>query len=289
MTLLLLALAAASIGWFVHDLTFDLLSRFERRQQALRLQNLVAASRKKPPFQTLLLLIEEKFQTLLKMAFFRRYFEFLAGLLLRMNHPDLKPVQIFGYQILLSLGASLLFGLLSESLELSLLAFLLGGLLPVLWLRDKASLREKKILRELPNVSEILSLCSEAGLSLELGMGQYLKNAKPGPLREEFAGLLEQMKSGSSRKNALEATASRINLTDFSLFTTSLIQAERFGTGVAKTLRQLSLTLRDKQSQRAEKAVQELPVKMLLPLILFIMPVTFLIIFGPVLLQFLKP
>jgi tight adherence protein C len=58
---------------------------------------------------------------------------------------------------------------------------------------------------------------------------------------------------------------------------------------VAVTLRQLARTLRDKQAQRAEKAIQEMPVKLLLPLVLFIMPVTFLIIFGPILLQFMRP
>jgi tight adherence protein C len=100
--------------------------------------------------------------------------------------------------------------------------------------------------------------------------------------------MLEQTRSGSSRKMALEAVSSRLQLTDFSLFTTSLINAEKFGTGISKILRQLSLTMRDKQTQRAEKAVQELPVKLLFPLIFFIMPVTFLIIFGPIVLQFLK-
>jgi tight adherence protein C len=217
------------------------------------------------------------------------YFQFLARQLERMNRGDLKPAQILGYQILGSVFAFLLFELLSGSLELAFLAFLLGAALPLLWIRDQAARREKGLLRELPNALEILSLCSEAGLSLEQALDQYLRNAKKGPLREELGGILELTRSGSNRKDAFESAGSRLDLTDFSLFTTSLIQAERFGTGIAKTLRQLSLTLRDKQSQRAEKAVQELPVKMLFPLILFIMPVTFLIIFGPILLQFLKP
>ena len=97
---------------------------------------------------------------------------------------------------------------------------------------------------------------------------------------------MEQTKSGSGRKIAFTSVTEKLNLTDFSLFTTSVIQAERFGTGISKTLQQLSITIRDKQSQRAEKAVQEMPVKLLFPLIFFIMPVTFLIIFGPIALQF---
>lgn len=218
-----------------------------------------------------------------------RYFFYLSRLLRRANRDDIQPSHLLFYQGLLGVGAALVFGFLSGSPELSVLAFAGGSLAPVLWVRDKALAREKELLKELPNALEILSLCSEAGLSLEQSMDQYLRHSRPGALHVEFTGILEQARSGSSRKNALEAAGARLNLTDFSLFAASLIQAERFGTGVSKTLRQLSLTLRDKQSQRAEKAVQEMPVKMLLPLILFIMPVTFLIIFGPILLQYFHP
>lgn len=169
------------------------------------------------------------------------------------------------------------------------LTFFLGAVLPLLWLRDRALQREKRILRELPNALEILALCSEAGLSVEQGMEQYLLNAALGPLREEFARVLDRTKTGSSRKEALDVSAKNLNLADFTFFTSSLVQAERFGTGVSKILRQLSLTIRDKQAQRTEKTVQELPVKLLFPLILFIMPVTFLVVFGPILLRLMHP
>ncbi|HJT23409.1 MAG TPA: type II secretion system F family protein, partial [bacterium] len=218
-----------------------------------------------------------------------KYLQYLSRQLQRMGREDLKPIHILGYQILAAMGGALVFGLLAGSFFLAVLTFLAGAALPVLWLRDKALVRERKILRELPNALEVLSLCSEAGLSLEQALDQYLKNARKGPLLDELGGILEQTRSGASRKSALQAVSQRLDLTDFSLFSTSLIQAEKFGTGIAKTLRQLSLTLRDKQTQRAEKAVQEMPVKMLLPLVLFILPVTFLIIFGPIVLQFLQP
>ncbi len=246
-------------------------------------------SRRSVPFQTLLSFIESGVEMVLKPEKTTGYFNYLSRQLQRMNRPDLKPAQILGYQILGSIFAFLFFEFLAGSLELAFLAFLLGAGLPLVWIGDQVTRREKAILRDLPNALEILSLCSEAGLSLEQALDQYLRNAKKGPLKEELGGILEQARSGSNRKDAFESVSARLDLTDFSLFTTSLIQAERFGTGIAKTLRQLSLTIRDKQSQRAEKAVQEMPVKMLFPLILFIMPVTFLIIFGPIVLQFLKP
>lgn len=289
MIFLLLAVSVFFIGWFVRNMVFMVLAHFSRLQQDIRLKSLVTQARKPLPFQAFLSMVEKNAVLFQKSKIFGNYTGYLARQIQRIRRDDLKPVQIFGYQILAALSGAVLFGLLAGSWELSFLAFLTGTCLPVLWLRDKALLREKEILRELPNALEILSLCSEAGLSLEQGLDQYLKNARNSPLRDELGGILEQTQSGSSRKNAMEAVSSRLDLTDFSLFTTSLIQAERFGTGIAKTLRQLSLTMRDKQIQRAEKAVQEMPVKMLLPLVLFIMPVTFLIIFGPIVLQFLQP
>ena len=277
------------MGWFVRNIAFDLLVRVSRHQQDVRLKSLVAQERKPLPFQSFLSMVEDNVKLLRKPALLENYFNYLTRQLQRVGRDDLKPIHILGYQILGALGGALVFGFLAGSFFLGFLALLIGTAMPVIWLRDKALLREKKILRELPNALEVLSLCSEAGLSLEQGLDQYLKNAKASPLRDELGGILEQTRSGSSRKSALESVGARLDLTDFSLFATSLIQAEKFGTGIAKTLRQLSLTLRDKQTQRAEKAVQEMPVKMLLPLVLFIMPVTFLIIFGPIVLQFLKP
>ena len=286
---MLLAVSCFFTGWVIRNIILDLLIRFSRHQQDVRLKSLVAQSRKPLPFQSFLSLLEDNGRLVQQYTLLKKYFLYLSLQLQRMGRDDLKPIHLVGYQMLAAFGGALIFGILSENVFLAAAAFLIGGFLPMIWLRDNALRREKKILRELPNALEILSLCSEAGLSLEQALDQYLKNAKRGPLRDELGGILEQTRSGSSRKSALETVSSRLNLTDFSLFATSLIQAEKFGTGIAKTLRQLSMTLRDKQTQRAEKAVQEMPVKMLLPLVLFIMPVTFLIIFGPIVLQFLQP
>lgn len=285
----LLVVSCCFLGWAIRNMVFSLLLRASRHQQDIRLKSLVAQSRKPLPFQSFLSLIEDNIQHLQKFPSLEKYFQYVSRQLQRMGREDLKAIHILGYQILAAFGGTVIFGLLAGSYFLAGLAFLAGAALPVLWLRDKALVRERKILRELPNALEVLSLCSEAGLSLEQALDQYLKNARKGPLLDELGGILEQTRSGASRKSALQSVSGRLDLTDFSLFSTSLIQAEKFGTGIAKTLRQLSLALRDKQTQRAEKAVQEMPVKMLLPLVLFILPVTFLIIFGPIVLQFLQP
>lgn len=288
----LLFVSSALLGLTIRNLVWALLVRLSNRQQEVRLKSLMSASvsgARKLPFQTWIAFFDENLGPFLKKDHFQKYTQYLSKQLQRMNRPDLRAAQILGYQVLLAVGSGLFFGIFSGNFELALIACGLGAALPLIWLRNGALKRESQLLRELPNALEILSLCSEAGLSLEQSLDQYLKNCKMGPLKEEFSGLLEQTRSGASRKNTLESISLKLDLVDFSLFSSSLIHAEKFGTGISQTLRQLSLTMRDKQSQRAEKAVQEMPVKMLLPLILFIMPVTFIVIFGPVLLQFFQP
>lgn len=289
MTDLLLMLSSILIACSIRNFSLAVLDHYSGYRQSLRLKNLMRPSFGGKRLSSFFYAIEDNLRFLPKYRSIQLYLSYLERQIRRLGTSHLKPIHFLGSQALTALAAGIFFALLSESLPISLFAFLLGFLLPILWLRDQALNRERALLRELPNMTEILSLSSEAGLSLEQGMEQYAASAKTGPLRETVAGILNQTKTGSSRKNAFQEAASRLSLTDFSLFTTSVVQAERFGTGVAQTLRQLSMSLRDKQTQRAEKALQEMPVKLLLPLVFCIMPVTLLVIFGPILLQFFNP
>ena len=289
MSYLILVIPASLLGWFAYQLSLKALASFSLFLHKMRLIRSINPSQTHSLLQTLGFFMESKASFAAHVKFLDRYNRYLLGLSRRANRPDLKPATLILAQVLLSWTGALLIGFLLASGELAFIAFALGGALPVFWLRDQAVQREKELLGEMPNALEILSLCSEAGLSLEQAMDQYLRHSKLGALHDEFSIMLDQTKSGSNRKKALEAASARLNLADFTLFASSLIQAERFGTGVSQTLRQLSFSMRDKQTQRAEKAVQEMPVKMLLPLILFIMPVTFLVIFGPILIQFFHP
>jgi tight adherence protein C len=282
MVYLLCFLFSCSVGFVAFRTTSALLRRMDLYHENLQIKILTGLSREKVPLRLYVERVEVLSASFLKFRFLAFYFNYLTGWINRSSQYELKATQLFSYQIfifLISLS-------LTQNILVSFAAACLGALLPVSWIRDRALRREGGILRELPNALEILSLCVEAGLSLEQGLVQYLENTGSQPLAYEFSKVLEQTRMGASRKEALQAMNSRVNLTDVSLFVTSIIHAEKFGTGVSKTLRQLSATLRDKQAQRIEKKVNELPVKMLLPLLLFIMPVTFLIIFGPVLLSF---
>lgn len=291
MTDLLLLVTGVSVGYLATLASEPLLGRLFRDLREARLRTLVRPARTaRVPgslLGTLSAMAEGRLSSLPWME--SAYERTLEDWVRRAGLPPGSAAQVLVRQI----GGGLLGGVLFLSLSGNLFGALgglsLGLLLPFLKLRDQALRREGAILRELPNAMESLSLCSEAGLSLEQGLEQYVKNAGAGPLREELTLVLSQARSGASRKTAFQEVSLRLGLTDFGLFASSIAQAERFGTGIAKTLRDLSLVLRDKQVQRAEKAVQELPVKLLLPLVLCVMPVTFLILFGPVALQFMRP
>jgi tight adherence protein C len=195
-----------------------------------------------------------------------------------------KPERIAGMQVATAALAGVVFGSLTGWAGF-LIGALVGAAIPFMMLSDEARRREGRILRELPNALEAFSLCVEAGLTLDQAWAHYLSNASPHPWRDELARVVQQVQAGSSRKDALASLNNRLDLTDVALFTSSVVHAEKAGTGVGIVLRRLGATLRDKQAQRAEKSIQELPVKLLLPLLLCIMPVTLLVLFAPILLR----
>jgi tight adherence protein C len=285
MTYFFAVISAIAFGLMAKQLALLVLERILEYRTTVQLKILTGETRPKVPFRVFVESFEKWQGKVIQVEIFKNYLNFLNQLIQRSQKTELKPEQIVTYQILAALLGIFIFMPLTENTIITFFASALGAFSPILWLRDMAFRREKDNLKELPTALEVISLCVEAGLSLEQGLTKYLQNSKPQSLKSEFTKVLEQTKMGSSRKDSLQSMSSRLNLTDVSLFVTSVVHAERFGTGMAKTLRQLAITMRDKQVQRAEKAIQELPVKMLLPLLLFIMPVTFLIIFGPILLD----
>ncbi len=229
---------------------------------------------------------ESNFTTLLSHPRLLAYGRWLERMLARSNlRVRFTPGRFLSFQFLTGCLAAFLFGGLAGDPWVAGVCFALGAAAPWAWLNDEALRRERRVLGELPNALEMFSLSVEAGLTLDQAWSHYLQNARPGPWKEELSQVVQETRAGAARREALAGLSERLQLTDISLFVSSVTHAERAGTGVGATLRRLAATLRDKQSQRAEKAVQELPVKLLLPLLLCIMPVTLLVLFAPVILR----
>jgi tight adherence protein C len=152
---------------------------------------------------------------------------------------------------------------------------------PFLWLRDQVKRRHQEILSDLPFHLDLLTLCVEAGLDFGAGVQRMVDKGKPGALQTEFRTFLAELRIGKTRAEALESMSQRVGLDALASFLSTLVQADRMGTGLGRTLRLQADQIRVERFQRAEKLAGEAPVKMLIPLVLFIFPTIWIILGAP--------
>jgi tight adherence protein C len=164
----------------------------------------------------------------------------------------------------------------------------LGAGYPLLWLRDKVRARRRSIVRALPFDLDLLTLSVEAGMDFVAALGKVVEKGRKGPLADELATVLKELKLGKTREEALRNLAARVGVPTLTSFVHALIQADRMGTPLGKVLRILSSQMRAERTQRAEKLANEAPVKLLFPLICFIFPTLFLMLFGPIAYQMIS-
>ena len=178
---------------------------------------------------------------------------------------------------------------LGESFPLAIIvAPLLGFLFPNVWLADTRKRREIAVIRAMPIYLDFVTMCVEAGLNLSGALAQAMDKAPPGPLRNEFAIVLRDLRSGLTRADALRRMAERLDITEVTSFVSAVVQAERMGASLATVLRVQADQRRNERFQRAEKLAMEAPIKLVGPLILFIFPVTFIVLAFPIVMKFMS-
>ena len=168
-----------------------------------------------------------------------------------------------------------------------LLGALCGYFYPMIWLGDRLQARKKDLLRSLPFYLDIITLCVEAGLNIQGAINQAVLKGPKGAMRDEFQRLLRDIRAGKSRATSMRDMAERLNEAPISHFVTAVIQAEKMGMNLGPVLRAQAEQRRVERFHRAEKLAMEAPVKMLLPLIAFIFPCTFIVLFFPIAMQFM--
>jgi tight adherence protein C len=164
-------------------------------------------------------------------------------------------------------------------------AFVLGYLVPDMWLTWRVSARQRKLRRALPDALDLLVICVEAGLGLDqalMKVSQDMRIAHP-QLSEELHLVNLEMRVGKTRIDALRELARRTGLDDIKALVAMLIQTERFGTSIAQSLRVYSDDMRLKRRQRAEEMSAKTSVKMVPALVFFIFPALMVVILGPAL------
>jgi tight adherence protein C len=165
-----------------------------------------------------------------------------------------------------------------------------GFFLPGEFLRLMIRRRARTIQRALPNMLDMLTICVESGLGLDqaiLHVSRELGRAHQ-ELSQELSMINFETRAGKSRPEALRNLAARTGVQDVKELTAVLIQADRFGTSVAQTLRTYSNHLRIQARQRAEEKAAQLSVKLVFPIFFFILPSLFVITVGPVVVRIVR-
>jgi len=155
-----------------------------------------------------------------------------------------------------------------------------GYVLPNILLYNAGQKRETLMRKALPDALDLLTVSVEAGLGFDSAVGRVAKNTE-GPLAQEFQRLLQEMQIGRGRVEAMRGMAERTSLDDLRSFCTSMVQADSLGIPIGRVLRIQSQEMRTKRRQRAEEKAQQVPVKIMVPLVLFILPCLFLVVMGP--------
>jgi tight adherence protein C len=164
-----------------------------------------------------------------------------------------------------------------------LIAIGLGFIAPDFWLSNRISSRQAHIRRGLPDVLDLLVICIEAGLSLDQAVirtAEELNLAQPA-ICDELAIVVLEQRAGLPRADAWKHFAERTNVESVRNLVSVLVQSEKFGTSIAKTLRVHSDTLRTQRRQTVEEQAAKTTVKLVFPLVLFIFPSLFLVTLGP--------
>jgi tight adherence protein C len=160
-------------------------------------------------------------------------------------------------------------------------------MLPDIMLNRLVENRRYKIRKQLPDVIDLLVVCVEAGIGFDGAVSKVVEKSR-GPLPDEFARVLQEMRVGQMRAQALRDMSDRVQVTEVSSFVSAMCQAEQTGGSISGTLGAQAKMMRDRRSQRIREAAAKLPVKMLFPLVFCIFPAIFVVLLGPGILQLIN-
>ena len=199
----------------------------------------------------------------------------------------MSPTQYFGLQMTSALLMGIVVYLCMLFLAVQdylypLTGSVLGFLMPVFSIGDLRKKREKELVRSLPVYLDFLTMATQAGLNITGAIMQAVDKGPESPMKVEFKKYLRDLRAGMSRDDSLRMLAERLDISEINAFVSAVIQAERTGASVGDTLRIQSDQRRMERFQKAEKLAMEAPVKLIFPLVAFIFPTTFIIIFFPI-------
>lgn len=187
------------------------------------------------------------------------------------------PAVLFFYCIIIGVPVT-------WTLVIVVAGLLLGFFGPDLYIYNVAQHRADQIKRTLADAVDLLTISVEAGLGFDAALQQVARNTD-GPIAEEFSRVLREMQLGMGRSEALRSLGERSDVDDLRAFAGAMVQADAFGIAIGQVLRVQSNEIRLKRRQYAEEKAQKVPVKIMVPLIIFILPCLFIVVMAPAVLN----
>jgi len=198
-----------------------------------------------------------------------------------------SPSDYLGFKALcaLTLAGSLFLLLMvlgqpAFAILVGLIAGLLGFLAPELYISSLIRNRQHDIQKALPDSLDLLCICVEAGLGFDAALARVVQKSDT-PLSYEFARVLQELRVGRPRRDALRDVISRTLVADLANFISAIIQADQLGVSVTQVLAVQADQMRVLRRQRAEEQAAQAPLKMLIPMLIFIFPALCVVILGP--------
>ena len=179
---------------------------------------------------------------------------------------------------------------IARTLFLVLLTATAGNYLPAILLRYITKKRIKRLRNSLPDMIYLMVICTESGMGIDAAIARIsheMVRNNPDLAQEFYLSALE-MRAGANRTEALRNLALRTSLEDLEDLVSLIVQSDKFGTSLATSLRVQSDMMRSRRTQRAEELAAKIPVKMTVPLILFIFPALLLVLLGPAIIQVME-
>jgi tight adherence protein C len=172
---------------------------------------------------------------------------------------------------------------MSDFLLLAVTGAAVGYMLPFLTVFRKSRARVLEMRETLPDTLDLIVVCVEAGMGVDAALNRVGReqNSQKLALGEEMLLATQEMQAGAPRKDALLRLADRVGIDEFRALVTFLTQTEEMGGSIARSLRVYAETMRDKRSQAAEEAARKTVIKLIFPLVFFILPAIFIILLGP--------
>lgn len=210
-----------------------------------------------------------------------------SGLSRELNVDEFIGMQIFWGVMIPALLALLNFALEFHFSPILFVAMIPAGMwFPRAYASQEKNRREISVRADIPFFADLLALSTEAGLDFISAIQRIVDKAEESVLAEELGHVLKDIKLGSSRADALKGMAQRLDINEITSFVAMLVDADATGSSISQVLKDQSVQIRLERFVRAEKAGARASQLMLFPMMLFIMPAVFLVLFGPVLIQF---